>query len=94
MKNIFKQKIINIVLVILTIIFTALYFKEKSKFPIGLYLCSNGYSDCFITEKFEDIQSCETSSAKEKGNWLCDSTDKQNIKCHEDPDRILYSYCK
>ena len=85
--------VLNILLFIISLFLALLYFKEKSSFPVAHYICPKG-DECFISEMYKSKDDCETSSSKERGDWLCNSTDLLNIKCHVDPSRMIDSYCK
>lgn len=74
------------------IVLAYLYYKDISKFPITNYVCGPGYTDCFPVAKFDDRASCE--SHNEWAGWLCDSTDKSNIKCKESDHSFAIGYCK
>ena len=88
-----KFRNLSFLFALVAIIFAVLYFKEKSRFPIGLYICPK-YGDCFVSEMYSDLDSCQSSAMMDKGNWLCDSTNLNDIRCHVDPSRIVSSYCK
>lgn len=89
------KKIKNISIIIVFIVLISLYTSSlirESKFSIDYMICGLGFGDCFVAAKFDDMLSCQI--AVEKGNWLCDQTDPQNIKCRVGTDSIATSYCR
>ncbi len=86
------NKLLITLFFVTTVVFGFLYYKEVSTFPITLYICGPGYTDCFPAAKYDDRTSCE--NANKKGNWLCDSIDKNNIKCKESDNSFAVGYCK
>jgi hypothetical protein len=87
------KSFLSVLFLVLAIVFAILYFRERSRFPVGLYICPS-MGDCFISEMYESREDCEGSAMAEKGNWLCDSSDLSDIRCHVDPSRVISSYCK
>ena len=80
-----------IILVILLVIVSALYITEKVRFPVNLVICDKAYNDCDTYEKYKSRTSCERD--RERGNWLCDSGDPNNITCKVATDSMVVSYC-
>lgn len=76
-----SNELLTVLLFVALIVLSFFYYKEISSFPVTLYVCGSGFIDCFPVAKYDDRVSCE--SANEKGGWLCDSTDKRNIKWKE-----------
>lgn len=87
-----NNKLLVGVLLITTLIFAYLYYKETTKFPITRYICAVGYLDCFPVARYEDRDSCEYGGGM--SSWRCDSTDKNNIKCYEPSDSAAVGYCR
>ncbi len=86
-----ETKILFVILLALSVI--SLYpWYQLWKFPIKSVIGDRDYSDGFISARFPDMKSCE--SDKEMGNWLCDSSDPNNIKCRISSESTVVSYCK
>ncbi|MDQ5952930.1 MAG: hypothetical protein QG551_158 [Patescibacteria group bacterium] len=77
----------------LCLIFLALFFIEKDKFPVTAFNCDSNYDDCFPVAKYNDMRSCQY--AVKMGNWLCDSlTDPENITCKPGKDSFAVQVCR
>lgn len=85
-----KNKIIYPILFLLTLL-SVLFVIEKIRFPVSYVICGQGYTDCFTSARFKDMQSCQFKS--EQGSWLCDSHDPKDIKCEASQDSTVVSYC-
>jgi hypothetical protein len=85
-----KNKII-ICLGIIVLILLAYVLIQKTMFPIAYKVCGIGYVDCRTVAKFEDLQGCQAAS--EKGTWLCDSSNSENINCRVSKSSIAIGYC-
>ncbi len=84
-------KILRIALTVFVI--TSIYFGYKHyQFPVEYVICSDVYEDCFASARFTDMRACQR--AREAGNWLCDSTDPNNIQCKVSKDSTAVGYCR
>ena len=90
MTSIERYKIIILIVVFLTL--TTLIFVEKFRFPVKYIICDSVYSDCFVSAKFQNMRICQNEV--ERGNWLCDESNQQNIQCKVSTDATTVSYCK
>jgi hypothetical protein len=90
MASIERYKIIILIVVFLTL--TTLIFIEKFRFPVKYIICDSAYSGCFVSAKFQNMRICQNEV--ERGNWLCDESNPQNIQCHVSLGSTVVSYCK
>ena len=84
-------KLINITLIFISLVLGAFLLYENSKFPVNYEICKKGFIDCWTVAKFDDMDSCQ--SAREKGGWYCNQTDKSKITCEEKESDMTDSLC-
>lgn len=65
---------------------------NRYRFSVSYIICDTAYANCFTQAKFKDMDSCQT--AVEKGNWLCDEGNPNDIRCKVSTNSIAKAYCK
>lgn len=85
----------NLILIFALILVTGFYaysWYKNSQFPVEYLICGQTYTDCFVSAKFKNLRDCEV--AKEMGNWLCDWSDLNDIKCKVSTNSSAVGLCR
>jgi len=90
-----KTKIVLIAFFLLLGVLGVLYASSlisQSKFPVSLFICDPDYTHCSTLAKFDEMFFCQ--SAAEKSGWVCDDSNKNDIRCRVGDNAISISYCE
>jgi len=91
-KQFIKENWFKLIVVILLASSFVLILIKDTKFPVDYIICNSDYTGCFVDAKFPNMVSCQRQV--ETGNWRCDETNPDNIKCKVEKSSMAVSYCK